>query len=436
MDMLIEQVNTAGDVVGQVLAVNFLGGQGISAQERSDIAAANTHRDSIAGNVHGETPASIGADPVGSATAAVDAVKGAVSASYDTLEKIEAKLVEYGNVLQSDDLSLDEVQEIVDYINTNAGDIAALVSGKVDKASLVDNLLSTFADKVLSANQGRVLKGLIDGLAGQLGGHTVATSVPAGAVFTDTETLTSLDLTANILSYVDENGVQHQFDLSLYLDDTNLARLVSGTIDGVSGIATFTRDDATTFTVDFSGLLSGLGTAAAKDVQTSILDATAGRLLTVGAFGLGDGTAFEERDANTQLGCGTYACNSSSANIPIASNGVLDVKMSGEGVKRGYQLFNAYLTGALYFRIYNGAWQKWIQIYHQDSILGTVSQSEGVPTGAIIERGSNANGDYVKFADGTLICTNSNSPITTNPAAFVGAVTDIDGSKLRIGRWF
>lgn len=38
-------------------------------------------------------------------------------------------------------------------------------------------------------------------------------------------------------------------------------------------------------------------------------------------------------------------------------------------------------------------------------ILGTVSQSGGVPTGAIIERGSNANGEYVKFADGTMICS-------------------------------
>ena len=42
-------------------------------------------------------------------------------------------------------------------------------------------------------------------------------------------------------------------------------------------------------------------------------------------------------------------------------------------------------------------------VYKQDNILGTVSQSGGVPTGAIIERGSNSNGEFVKFADGTLI---------------------------------
>jgi hypothetical protein len=44
-------------------------------------------------------------------------------------------------------------------------------------------------------------------------------------------------------------------------------------------------------------------------------------------------------------------------------------------------------------------------VYGKSNILGTVSQSSGVPTGAIIERGSNANGQFVKYADGTMICT-------------------------------
>lgn len=38
------------------------------------------------------------------------------------------------------------------------------------------------------------------------------------------------------------------------------------------------------------------------------------------------------------------------------------------------------------------------------AMVGTVSQSSGSPTGAIIEHGSNANGEYTKFADGTMIC--------------------------------
>lgn len=38
-------------------------------------------------------------------------------------------------------------------------------------------------------------------------------------------------------------------------------------------------------------------------------------------------------------------------------------------------------------------------------VVGTVAQVGGVSTGAVIERGSGAGGDYVRFADGTQICT-------------------------------
>lgn len=45
--------------------------------------------------------------------------------------------------------------------------------------------------------------------------------------------------------------------------------------------------------------------------------------------------------------------------------------------------------------------------------VGTVSQSGGVPTGALMESGSNGNGRYSKYADGTMICTRT---VTINQA--------------------
>lgn len=51
-----------------------------------------------------------------------------------------------------------------------------------------------------------------------------------------------------------------------------------------------------------------------------------------------------------------------------------------------------------------GLWENSSRVYARSTILGTVSQTSGVPTGAIIERGSNSNGEYTKFADGTLVC--------------------------------
>lgn len=69
------------------------------------------------------------------------------------------------------------------------------------------------------------------------------------------ETTTSIAKVGNELRYTDEDGGVTSIDLTPYLDDTNLARLVSGEMNPDSYIATFTRDDATTFTVDFAPLL-------------------------------------------------------------------------------------------------------------------------------------------------------------------------------------
>jgi hypothetical protein len=59
-------------------------------------------------------------------------------------------------------------------------------------------------------------------------------------------------------------------------------------------------------------------------------------------------------------------------------------------------------------------------------ILGTVSQAAGVPTGAIMETGTNANGRYIKYADGTMICTH-----TYDAAAM--AITSAVGSIFQAG---
>lgn len=87
----------------------------------------------------------------------------------------------------------------------------------------------------------------------------------------------------------------------------------------------------------------------------------------------------------------------------------------------GFGSGSASVPVRLYIRGSNdvgATWTPWREIFSQDSILGAVSQSAGVPTGAIIERGSNANGEYTKFADGTLICTYKWSDTNTAPTAF------------------
>lgn len=74
--------------------------------------------------------------------------------------------------------------------------------------------------------------------------------------------------------------------------------------------------------------------------------------------------------------------------------------------------------------------------YTRGNIVGTVSQSSGTPTGAIVERGSNANGEYVRFADGTQICaftvsTSASAAVTkTLPVSFVNTAYIAVGSNM------
>lgn len=52
-------------------------------------------------------------------------------------------------------------------------------------------------------------------------------------------------------------------------------------------------------------------------------------------------------------------------------------------------------------------------------IVGTVSQSGGTPTGAILEQGSNANGHYIKYASGAMTCWGT--------ATYTGGITSAAG---------
>ncbi|WP_424830074.1 DUF2793 domain-containing protein [Ruegeria sp.] len=90
--------------------------------------------------------------------------------------------------------------------------------------------------------------------------------------------------------------------------------------------------------------------------------------------------------------------------------------------------------------------------YGPGNVLGAVSESSGAPTGAVIERGSNGNGDYVRFADGTQICSATLSAVDCTtaegalfasgsgdwafPASFAsGSTPGLSGSAGKIARF-
>lgn len=64
----------------------------------------------------------------------------------------------------SDDITLDQLSEIVAYIKSNKSLIDSITTSKVSVSDIVNNLTSTATNKPLSAAQGAVLKALIDAI--------------------------------------------------------------------------------------------------------------------------------------------------------------------------------------------------------------------------------------------------------------------------------
>ncbi|MCO7595082.1 MULTISPECIES: pyocin knob domain-containing protein [Pseudomonas] len=155
--------------------------------------------------------------------------------------------------------------------------------------------------------------------------------------------------------------------------------------------------------------------------------------------GLATESASVVSDLNTATYGGIYRFNNTAVNSPIVASGTLIVGGYSSGYTTQMVITLQGTDASLYNRVFtrtrnSSTWGPWKESTTEDlfgatglalraaaspqvaraalglksaalaDIVGTVSQSGGVPTGAIIERGSNTNGEYVRYADGTQIC--------------------------------
>ena len=153
---------------------------------------------------------------------------------------------------------------------------------------------------------------------------------------------------------------------------------------------------------DYTGFVSG--PASAADNQVAVYDGATGRLLKAVAslpVAQGGTGGTNQTTARTGLGLGTAA----TATVTTSATDTTAERLLRVGA--GHQQLDATL-------------------YRRGNILGTVSESGGVPTGAIIERGSNANGEFVRFADGTQICWKEIVSDLAINVAFQGGFRSVD----------
>ena len=144
-------------------------------------------------------------------------------------------------------------------------------------------------------------------------------------------------------------------------------------------------------------------------VTQSPTDTTAGRVTKTGDGGLllGPGSTLALNDLHDANVSGVYRTTGGTANLPSGVTGSWGVWSARAGsTTAGVILFDGSTLHSL--RLTDAGEVSNVETYYNTgNLVGTVSQSGGDPTGAVIERGSNSNGEYVRFADGTQICSHT-----------------------------
>ena len=125
-----------------------------------------------------QTAEQVGAEPNGTAAAAVSGHNTSTDAHGDIRQELQALTARLNAFFDSDDQTLDELSEIVAYITSNKTLIDAITTSKVSVADIIDNLTTNVSNKPLSAAQGVVLKCLIDTLSSNLSKYALTSAIP------------------------------------------------------------------------------------------------------------------------------------------------------------------------------------------------------------------------------------------------------------------
>jgi hypothetical protein len=167
---------------------------------------------------------------------------------------------------------------------------------------------------------------------------------------------------------------------------------------------------------NFNVAVEGPATTPVADNTTVVFDSTSGRLVKQAGAAVAAEAGKFAPTGNITAGNGMYLPTTNT--VAFSTNGAERMRIAADG------------------KITASAGTNWV---------GTVAQSA---SSAVIERGSNANGEFVKFADGTMICHFSANVtdqaidtaygsifqgvrVFTFPVAFVGNPTPHNGS----GSW-
>ncbi len=291
-----------------------------------------------------------------------------------------------------------------DYTTSDRNKLATIQEGAQVNPVPVDNLTTPDSTVPLSAAQGRVLKGLIDGIntilqsddtdldelqeivdyiklnradldslsISSIAGlaDALANKQPLATVLTNT----TASFTSSLLSKL--NGIEPGAQVNTVTSVAGRTGAVSvnkedvglGNVDNTSD-ANKPVSTATQAALNLKANTASLGTAASHDVTTSTTDTTNGRVLKVGDFGVGSPTMLPAgTDLNTFTTNGSYDLQNA-VNKPAGSANWGYLRVIRQNNTNGYcyqewtELNNA--NPRTYYRVQNlGTWSEWRELYH------------------------------------------------------------------------
>ncbi len=168
----------------------------------------------------------------------------------------------------------------------------------------------------------------------------------------------------------------------------------TGNLNGVNGTLSGTL--AVTGNTTLSGNNTINNTVVGTAVQSAVDDATAGRLLKVGAFGLGSTAVPFSGSFDSLSATGVYyttGIGQTNAPSPTALYTVLHIEGAGSTTDIQLAFSGPSGDGGLFKRDRNagGSWSPWRGMLQDNGTSG-------------ITRGSNTDGEYTRYPDGTQIC--------------------------------
>lgn len=142
---------------------------------------------------------------------AVNSHNTETQAHNDIRQLISNLTARLNTIADSDDVTLDQLSEIVAYIKSNKGLIDSITTNKINTSDIINNLTTNMSTKVLSASQGVVIKNLIDALDAEM--SSVKKSVSDGKI-----------LVAGIIT---DNGISTATDASFDTIAINIGTLAT-----------------------------------------------------------------------------------------------------------------------------------------------------------------------------------------------------------------